>query len=122
MGMNDEIKQAVADHGKWKNTLKKAIDTGKFEVDIITLKNDSHCNFGKWLYGSAITEEDKKSRNYQKVHELHVAFHEKAAKVAQLAISGKKAAAEKMLGLNGEFTTASAALTTSMLAWLNETK
>ena len=79
-------------------------------------------NFGKWLHGTTITEQQKSSDHYRNVLELHAAFHEIASKVAQLAVSGKKAHAEKMLDVNGEFTTASAALTTSMVAWLKETK
>jgi hypothetical protein len=62
------------------------------------------------------------SSHYQNVRELHAAFHEKASKVAHLAISGHKAGAMKMLEVNGEFTRASAALTTSMMDWLKEAK
>ena len=122
MSLKDEIKKSVGDHGMWKKMLKHAVDTGKIQEEIAIVKNDRQCNFGKWLYGPSITEKEKSSAHYQEVQELHAAFHEKASKVAQLATSGHKAGAMKMLGVNGEFTTASAALTTSMLAWLKETK
>jgi len=122
MGLKNEIKKAVGDHGLWKTTLKKAIDTGKIEVPIPTIKADNQCSFGKWLYGPTLTEKEKRSSHYQEVRELHAAFHEKASKVAQLAVSDHKARAMKMLETNGEFTTASAALTTSMIAWLKEKK
>jgi hypothetical protein len=120
MSLKDEIKKAVGDHGVWKNRLKDAVDTGKIDVQISIIKADKLCSFGQWLYGSTITEKEKNSSHYQKVRELHAAFHEKASKVAQFAVSDQKARAMKMLEANGEFTTASAALTTSMLAWLKE--
>jgi methyl-accepting chemotaxis protein len=122
MSLKDEIKKAVGDHGMWKQMLKNAVDTGKIDVQISTIKADNQCSFGKWLHGPTITEKQKNSSHYQKVRELHAAFHEKAAKAAQLAISDHKARAMKMLEVNGEFTTASAALTTSMMAWLKESK
>ncbi len=120
MRLQEEIKKAVGDHGTWKKRLRSAIQTGKIDVQISTIKADDECSFGKWLYGSTITEKEKNSSHYIKVCDLHAAFHDKASKVAQLATSGHKDAAMKMLEVNGEFTTASAALTTSMMAWLKE--
>lgn len=120
MGLKNEIKKAVGDHGMWKNTLKDAVDTGKIEIPIPAIKADNQCSFGKWLYGPTITEKEKNSSHYQEVRELHAAFHDKASQVAQLAVSNQKTRALKMLEVNGEFTTASAALTSSMLAWLKE--
>lgn len=122
MSLKQEIKKAVGDHGVWKKVLKDAVDTGKIDVQISTIKADDQCSFGRWLYGSTITEKEKNSSHYQTVRELHAAFHEKASKVAQLATSDHKARAMKMLEVNGEFTTASAALTTSMIAWLKDKK
>jgi len=122
MRLKNEIKKAVGDHGTWKKTLKNAVDTGEIKIQISAIQADNQCSFGKWLYGSTITENEKNSRHYQQVLELHSAFHEKASEVAQLAISGQKARAMKMLEVNGEFTTASANLTTSMMAWLKEEK
>jgi predicted RNase H-like nuclease (RuvC/YqgF family) len=122
MNKKDEIKRAVGDHGIWKKMLKNAVDTGKINIQISTIQADNQCSFGQWLYGSTITENEKNSSLYEEVRALHTTFHEKAAEVAQLAISGHKARAMKMLEVNGEFTAASAALTTSMMAWLKESK
>jgi len=120
MGLQDEIKKAVGDHGKWKKILKDAINTGEIEVQISSIKSDHECSFGKWLYGSTITEQEKSLDHYKKVMELHASFHEIAAQVAQYSVSGHKERAIKMLEMNGDFTTTSAELTTSMIAWLNE--
>ncbi len=106
----------------WKKKLKSAVASGKIDVQISTIKTDNQCSFGKWLHGPTLTEEQKNSSHYQNVRELHAVFHEKASKVAQLVVSGNKAAAAKMLEVNGEFSEASASLTTAMLAWLKEAK
>jgi hypothetical protein len=122
MSLEDEIKSAIGDHGIWKNKLKSAVDTGKIDVKISTIKSDVHCDFGKWLHGPSTTEKEKNSIHYQKVHDLHAVFHEKAALVAQHAVAGNKVAAMKMLDVNGEYVEASATLTAAMINWLKETK
>ncbi len=120
MSTKDEIKNAVAAHGRWKTKLRTAIDTGKIDTPIQTIKADNQCAFGKWLHGPTITERQKNADHYREVKKLHAVFHEKASKVAQLAISGNKTAAGRMLEVNGEFSTASAALSTAMLTWLKK--
>jgi hypothetical protein len=120
MKFKNEVKNAVGDHGAWKRKLKNAVTTGKIDVEISSIKTDRQCNFGKWLYGSTLTDKQRKSAHYQNVQKLHAVFHETAAKVAQLAISGEKDHAMSMLDVKGEFTVASAELTTSMMAWLKE--
>ncbi len=122
MSLKDEIKNAVGMHGMWKKKLKSAVDSGKIDVQISAIKTDNQCRFGKWLYGPTITEKQRNSSHYQNVRELHAVFHEKASEVAQLVLSGHKAAAMRMLEVNGEFSEASAALTAAMLAWLKEAK
>ena len=122
MGLENEIKNAIGDHGIWKMRLKSAVDTGEIDIAIDAIKSDNHCNFGKWLHEPATTEKHKDSRHYQKVLALHAEFHEKAATVARFAVAGNKIAAMKMLDVNGEYVEASATLTAAMLAWLKEAK
>lgn len=120
MSLKAEIKNAVGAHGKWKNELKKAIKSGKNDVQIFSIMAEDQCGFGKWLLGPTITEQEKKSPYYEQVRELHAAFHKAASKCVQLTLSGNRDGAGRMLETNGEFTVASAALTACMLAWLIE--
>ena len=120
MSLKVEIKKAIGDHGLWKKMLKDAVDRGTIDDAITTLKDDKQCSFGKWLTGPSITVKEKDSDHYHTVRELHATFHEQASKVAQLAGAGHKTGALRMLETNGEFTKASAALTTAMLTWLKE--
>ena len=122
MGFENDIKNAIGDHGIWKKKLKGAVDTGKIDVEISVIRSDDSCDFGKWLHRPSTTELQKDSKYYQKVRKLHADFHEKAAMVAQLAVAGNKTAAMKMLDVNGEYVEASATLTSAMIAWLKEAK
>ncbi|MEK6743868.1 MAG: CZB domain-containing protein [Nitrospirota bacterium] len=122
MGFENDIKNAIGDHGIWKKKLKSAVDTGKIADEISTIRSDDSCDFGKWLHRPSTMDNQKDSKHYKKVCKLHADFHEKAALVAQLAVAGNKTAAMKMLDVNGEYVEASATLTAAMLAWLKETK
>jgi len=122
MNLKEQINNEVVAHVKWDNTLRNAVDTEKVDILILLTKDDNRRDFANWLYGPTITEKQKTSNHYQIVQWLQTVFHEKAEKVAKLAISGKKAEAEQMLGMSGEYTYASAALTRAMVVWQKETE
>lgn len=113
----EEIDKAIGAHGMWKVRLKQAIETGKSDVSVETIRQDNQCNFGKWLYGATLGATDKASGHYKSVRELHAEFHKCAARVAELALSGDKAKAEQMLSLSGEFSATSSKLTAAMMEW-----
>lgn len=112
-----EIDQAVGAHGMWKGRLKQAIDSGKLDTPVATIRTNNQCAFGKWLYGSTLSAQDKSSEYYKTVTELHTQFHQAAAQVAELATSGKKNEAEKLLVPDGRFASISSKLTAAMVAW-----
>lgn len=112
-----EIEQAIGAHGMWKVRLRRAIETGQFDTPVATVRTDNQCAFGKWLYGPTVTAQDKTSVQYKTVQTLHAAFHKVAARVAELAIAGKKAEAEKLMATGEEFATASLKLTAAMIEW-----
>lgn len=115
----EELDKAIAAHGMWKVRLKSAIDTGKIDTPVATIQMDNQCAFGKWLYGDTLTSVDKSSAQYKTVKELHAEFHKTAA---QLATTGKKADAEKMMASGGGYNAVSAKLTSAMMAWKNSSK
>jgi chemoreceptor zinc-binding protein len=117
MADKPEIDKAIAAHGMWKTRLKMAIETGKLETPVETIRMDNQCVFGKWLYGTTLTSVDKASIHYKTVKELHTEFHKTAARVAELAFSANKIEAEEMMSLGGEFAAVSEKLTTAMVAW-----
>jgi hypothetical protein len=120
MNLEEQISSAVVAHARWDSTFRNAVDAEKLDILILLMKNDNWHDYTKWFYGPTITEEQKTSNRYQIVRWLLGVFHEKAEKVANLVISGKKVDAEQMLGMDGEYTQASAALTRAMMAWQSE--
>jgi methyl-accepting chemotaxis protein len=118
----EELDKAIGAHGMWKARLKTAIETGKTEVPVETIRQDNQCAFGKWLYGTTLTSVDKASSHYKTVRALHAEFHKTAARLTELALGGKKAEAEAMLALGGEYAGISGKLTQAMLAWKKDSK
>ena len=118
----EELDKAIGAHGMWKTRLKTAIETGKTEVPVETIRQDNQCVFGKWLYGTTLTSVDKASSHYKTVRELHAEFHKTAARVTELALGGKKAEAEAMMALGGEYAGISGKLTQAMMAWKKDSR
>lgn len=115
-----EINKAVVAHGLWKLRLRMAVSSGKTEFAIETIRDDSECEFGKWLNGQTLTASDKISEEYKTVKDFHARFHGLAAQVAELAVTGKKSDAEKLLA--ADFETASVRLTSAMTVWRGKSR
>ena len=113
----DAIQKAIAAHASWKARLRSAVDTGKSDVTTATVKVDNQCEFGKWLYGADFSASEKQTENYRTAIDLHAKFHQEAAKVVEWATSGHKDEAEKAIGLEGNYTKASTALTKELVRW-----
>ena len=119
MADKSEIDKAVSAHGMWKARLRTAIDTGKLDTPVDTIRVDDQCGFGKWLFGPTLTSVDKASKHYKTVKELHAEFHRSAGRVALLATSGRNTEAEQLMSVGGEYSAISAKLTRAMLEWRN---
>lgn len=114
----EEITKAIGAHGMWKTRLTQAIDTGKMDANVDTVRVDNQCAFGKWLYGATLDAKDKTSPYYEEVRGLHAKFHQAAAQVVELAVAGKKREAQQLMSLEGEYTKVSSKLTAAMSAWV----
>ena len=115
MNLKDEIANAIGAHGKWKARLSTAIDTGACEISPSVARTDNQCVFGKWLMAADAAV--KSSSHYVKCRELHRKFHEAAASVLELAVTGKKEQASKAMAFGSDFSHASASLTKAMMEW-----
>ncbi len=122
MASIEELDKAIGVHGLWKTKLRTAIETSKIDVVIETIRVDNQCAFGKWFYGSTLSTQDKASNHYKTVKQLHAEFHKTAARVAELAVNGKKAEAEKMIAVGGEYSKISSQLTQAMMEWKKVSK
>jgi hypothetical protein len=117
METDAEIKEAIGAHGLWKGRLKKAIEGGTAELQPSVVQQDNQCAFGKWLYGSSLTSLEKNSPHYAECRELHRSFHVAAAKVLNLALTGRTQEANQAMGPGSEFGRLSLALTRAMTQW-----
>lgn len=112
--IQDQITKAIGAHGMWKARLREAIDTGKLGTPIADIAAHDRCEFGKWLQGATLTSLHG-STDYTKVVALHAQFHRAASEVAGSVARGDRKGAESLL--NGEFSDASAKLTSAMMRW-----
>jgi len=111
------IRKAIMAHAEWKTRLQKAIETGKVDVSVAKARSATDCQLGAWLTGTDLTAVEKRTDHYQTIKRLHAKFHEEAARIVQLIMVGQKEAATKSLGLLGEYSVASAALTNALAKW-----
>lgn len=117
MANPQEIDNAIGAHGLWKGRLKTAIDTGKIDVPVETIRKDNQCPFGKWLYGTSLSTAERNSSHYRTVKDLHAEFHKTAAHVTELALAGKKDQAQAMMRSSGEYANVTTRLTLAMMDW-----
>ena len=114
--MKEEITAAISAHRQWKQRLADAIATGKSEFKPDIVKQDSQCQFGKWLYGS-ITAAEKSSPHYAPVKEMHAKFHQEASRILAMATSGKKEEAKKAIDVGSEYMKLSTQLVNNLTQW-----
>lgn len=111
-----EINNAISEHAMWKLNLQALVKRGKLDTPVEEAK-DTECEFGKWFYGSSITPRQRSSAHYKRVKQLHIVFHEVAAKVANCASKGEIEEAERLMGFEGEFTAVSNELMEALNKW-----
>jgi hypothetical protein len=107
--------QAIAAHGRWTYRLYQAIKTGESEWSVSEVRTDNRCDFGAWL--EQLPDAAKASERCRRVRALHAAFHERAAEVLRLALSGKTDEAKAAIALGSDFSKTSADLTMALSEW-----
>ena len=110
-----DIELAMASHAKWATHLTKAIADARLEIPLATIGSDDVCEFGRWLYGHELSDDDKISADYRTVRDLHAEFHKVAQQVAELAESSNRYEAYKLL--YGEYIASSGKLAIALTAW-----
>jgi len=110
-----DIERAIDNHALWMSQLREAIFDTQAPIDVEAIRAEDRCEFGKWLYGSRLSDEERASSVYQEVKRLHAEFHQAAARVVELAASGKTHDAYSLL--YGDYITMSGRLAIAMRAW-----
>lgn len=113
----ENMQKAIAAHGQWKERLIQAIEAGQSDFDPQVVKQPDQCEFGKWLYGSEISAEAKRSSYYEKAVDLHAKFHVEAGQVLSAALQGDKDGAKGLMAPESEFSKLSSTLTDTLKEW-----
>ncbi|MBF0282603.1 MAG: CZB domain-containing protein [Zetaproteobacteria bacterium] len=113
--MATQIRTAIGVHGLWKQRINSAIQTGTSEWQPAKVAPHNLCDFGQWLDTVPANHRDN---HFNNVAVVHADFHKEAARVLQLAISGKTDEATEAASRTSEYGKLTAKLTTSMMAWL----
>jgi methyl-accepting chemotaxis protein len=111
------LSKAIAAHSAWTSRLRAAIQSRHLDIPVSTIRADNECQFGKWLYGTEFSGKEKQSEHYRKAKQLHARFHEEASRVAQLALSGERNAAELALNESSEYERSARALADALTRW-----
>jgi hypothetical protein len=111
----ESIESGLAAHALWKKRLLEAIEKGRSDFQVATVRKDNACDFGKWLHG--LPAEDRSGEDFRKVLELHAEFHRAAGDILALAVEGKKEEARKQLEYGGAYGHVSGKLILAMNGW-----
>jgi hypothetical protein len=98
----EQIDLAASAHARWLVRLRTAILSGTSEFQPSDVRPDDACDFGKWLYGS-FPAQLKGTRSFEEIRAAHTRFHQRAAEILGLAVSGKKQEAAAAMDAQGEF-------------------
>ena len=118
MTMSEQINNAIIAHCEWVEKLRVAIESGQIDISVETAIQDNVCPFGQWLYGDTIPETAKALPGYQSVLRLHARFHEFAATILSIAISGNRDDAFNRIIKSSDYAITSHMLTLSLKLWL----
>ncbi|MEQ1530811.1 MAG: CZB domain-containing protein, partial [Methylococcales bacterium] len=96
---------ALQKHAEWKVKLRNAI-IQRETLDATTISKDNCCDFGKWLHGDG-HEHLNHLPSYIQCVNKHAAFHLEAGRIAGLINEQKYDEADKRLGSDSSFSSAS---------------
>lgn len=114
------IRNAMDAHAKWKLRLRTAMATRHSDISPEHAACDDRCEFGKWLYGDAISPEMRETTPFVVVRKLHADFHQVASIALEGALHGQKRGRDST-ALQA-FDDCSAKLTRALQKWLGEVR
>ncbi len=109
MTIAEKIDEAVSAHTYWFIQLRVAIIEGNSQFKPEIVRTDNNCDFGKWLYGD-FPRETVGTALFESIRNLHAEFHVEAARILELAITGKKDEALALLESDSKIRKCSMAL------------
>ncbi len=112
-----QVNAAINAHALWKAHLGTAITLGSTPFRVEDVGRDDRCRFGQWLHG---LRSEKNAPQFEEVRALHARFHEEAAQVLDLALTGKADEARARVAPEGTYATTSARLVEALVRWSDQ--
>ena len=118
MTLVDRLNRAIDAHLKWKARLMLIIDSGESILATGVVCSDNRCELGRWLY--SLDESITKTHRWKWVRAKHSEFHQEAAHVLELALSGNQKEARKKISYLSKYDGISSRLIDELNAWKKE--
>lgn len=112
--LQQQLRAALTAHELWSAHLVQAALTGRARMTVTEAVDDERCDFGRWLLKLGDLPEVPQ---VEAVREIHRHFHEEAAAVLELALTGKRAQAALAVGAGSRFDEAAARLRAALKDW-----
>jgi len=112
--LTQQIRAAMTAHGLWHSHLVQAALTGRSKMTVTEAGRVEACDFGRWLLKLGELPEVPQ---VEPVRDLHRRFHEEAAAVLELALTGRRAQALLAVGPGARFDEASLRLSAALKDW-----
>lgn len=105
--MWENLERGIRTHSHWVGALIRYLESGGEPPADLTL-DEQHCEIGRWIAEASREYADRDA--FERLREVHAAFHACAHKVVALAESGDTHGAFDLMKPDGEFARLSMAL------------
>jgi Chemoreceptor zinc-binding domain len=109
-----DFDQAIAAHSAWKTKLKAYLNNPDHSLKPAEIELDDKCALGQWIHGEG--RQFLSNASYSTLKMAHAKFHKAAAAVVRKADSGQSVTEEVTLGATSDFTSASSAVVSAIVA------
>jgi hypothetical protein len=109
-----DFNQAISVQVQWKSKLAQYIANPDKSLDSTKVSSDRNCDLGKWLYGDG--QKFASLPEYATLTAEHARFHRAAGEVIKNADAGKNVSHDIQLGGDSEFSKASSAVVSKIMA------
>jgi len=109
-----QIRAALTAHELWRAHLVQAALTGRARMTVTEAAREEACDLGRWLQRIGELPEVPQ---VAPVRDLHRHFHEEAARVLELALTGRRSESLLAVGPGSRFDEASIRLSSALKDW-----
>lgn len=113
-----DFDQFIKAHIAWKNRLSQYLAKPDHSLTPMEIAQDNKCDVGKWIAGEGAKYSSLPE--FQTLRTEHARFHRAAADVIRHADSGQNVNEEVALGGKSEFSAASSAIVSAIMAMKNK--